>query len=258
MMIDNFTHPHLAKSHHNIFIEQTIGAGHQAVQVAIDFVLRGIGDRTDIEEMREGRNRKIHQARQDPRLQLAPAAPERVEMEPEPMCHPMEIVEAHHVPVAPVLDAIMIGQGSAASLVKPAEQIMQTRSHIEAVGGGENRNPIGPHDAGDLAQDMRDVRQMLDHLEHHDQVEGTRAKWQVMVEVDRGPSFASRMILGGKYAPSTVLEHPRRHAVARADIQRDARLNLARDELDGSTDTLAHMVGDSLAGAEAIATGYLA
>jgi len=77
-----------------------------------------------------------------------------------------------------------------------------------------------------------------------------------MVEVDRGPSFASRMILGGKYAPSTVLEHPRRHAVARADIQRDARLNLARDELDGSTDTLAHMVGDSLAGAEAIATGY--
>ncbi len=118
MMIDSFTRIYFTHSHHDVLVHQAIGAGHQAKQLAIDFSLLGILDAGSLEKTRERRDRQVHQRGEDPGLELALAAPERVEMEPEPMRHPMEIVEAHHVPVAPVLDAIMIGQGRAAALVE--------------------------------------------------------------------------------------------------------------------------------------------
>ena len=64
------------------------------------------------------------------------------------------------------------------------------------------------------------------------------------------------MILGRKYSPSALFKHPRGKAVPSADIQREAGLDAARNQLNRTTDSLAHNVGDSLAGAIASATGY--
>src|ERR1700693_650918 len=81
MMIDSFTCHHLTESHDNILVHQTVGAHHQTKQPAINFALSGILDAAHVKEMRKRCDRKIHRDGEQARLELAPTAPERIEIE---------------------------------------------------------------------------------------------------------------------------------------------------------------------------------
>src|SRR5579872_1147716 len=118
MMIDSFTCHHFTESHDNILVHQAVGADHQTKQATIDIPLRRIFDAAHVKKMRKRGDRKIHRDGEHARLELAPAASERIEIKAASMRHPVKIVETHYVPVAAILDAVVIGQGSAPPLVE--------------------------------------------------------------------------------------------------------------------------------------------
>ena len=212
----------LAKSHDDVLVHQQARAGHETQQLAIDLALCRIFD-PPIKHPREPRDQRPQKRREDSRSQLAPAAPKRVHPQPRAPCDPMQVVEAHHVPVAPVRDAILVSQRRAPSLVVAAQQVMYSRGDVQAIGRRDDGDAAGTHHARDFAEHVRDVRQMLDHLEHQHQVEARRPKRKIVVEVDRHPAGVAGAILGRDDAPSALRQQPARQPVARTQVQRRRR-----------------------------------
>src|ERR1700733_8053806 len=110
----------LAKSHDNVLIHQQARAGHETEQLTIDLALRRIFY-APIKHPRESRDQRPQNRREDARSQFAAAASERVPPEPRTPRDPMQVVEAHHVPVAPVRDTILVSERRAPPLVIAAQ-----------------------------------------------------------------------------------------------------------------------------------------
>src|ERR1700683_576300 len=91
---------------------------------------------------------------------------------------------------------------------------------------------------------------MLDHFEHHYQIESERLEREVVIQIRGGPSGTARMKLGGKNPPPALLEHSSGKAIAGTDIQCDTGLETGRNKFDSTADALTHIIRDSLAGTD--------
>src|SRR5260370_29732168 len=113
-----------AEPHDDVLVHQQARAGHETQQLAIYLALLRILDAATIEEPREARDEWVENRREKLRAELAPAAPERIHAKANSPGDPMQVVEAHHVPVASVRDSVAIRERRAAALVIAAQQIV--------------------------------------------------------------------------------------------------------------------------------------